>query len=717
MRDVRMIARSRVARIVTMATVAVLGVGLAVTSPAAAAAPARPTVAHIAPGSGLPTGGNVVTVTGSGFGPASTVTFGSVRATRVSVLSSTKLVATAPARRAGDLYVHVTTTRGTSPNAGGNRYRYVTAPAALTVGPGLIASSDVGSPSAISCPTATFCMVADQSGGNAYTYTGTTAGTPVQLFIESLTGVSCSSASFCAVIGGTGGQAKQIRTYNGTSWSSAVSLGTNQISSPSCVSATFCIAVGYDSNGVGSWYRFDGSTWTTTAFGHANATVNYVSCASTTFCEAADTQGHLWNFNGSTWTDQGDVYGSDSIDVRMSCVSATSCVAIDPANDASYFNGTTWTAPASIGSGSGAGAERLSCAASSCLAIGGFDDAYYYNGTSWQHSSVPTAGGDADVSCFTTGHCRVVGQDASQDEVLFTTSDGSAWNNGTLLSLQRGFIDDMSCPSATFCAVTDYYGWVNTYNGTSWGTPTPIDPSAHMTGVSCPSASSCTAVDDAGNAFTYNGTRWSAATSIDSHGLTSISCPNTSFCMAVDSGGANVAFSDGHWHSRRQLLVSGGLSSISCSSTVFCYAVGYGTDADGGPAGGEAVRYAAGWQAAHTIEPGEPLKPVSCTSPSFCMVGTSDRGVKVYTGGAWSADIEMQFDPDGTDGPAVEDVSCVSAQFCHVTYFDGDKDTDSVLDGAAIGASVSSFAGAEVTSCWAVNACVIADGTTTHTLG
>jgi hypothetical protein len=98
------------------------------------------------------------------------------------------------------------------------------------------------------------------------------------------------------------------------------------------------------------------------------------------------------------------------------------------------------------------------------------------------------------------------------------------------------------------------------------------------------------------------------------------------------------------------------------------------------------------------------------------MTGTDEHGVKIYTGAAWSTDIEMEFDIGEADGPDVQGISCVSASFCHVTFWDGDVDTDTVVDGAAVGDSTSTFAGAEVTSCWAADACVVADGTTTHTL-
>lgn len=67
-----------------------------------------PAITSLAPASGTLLGGEQVTITGSGFGPDSTVTFGGVAAT-VAVEAPTTLVATAPAHAAGPVDVVVTT--------------------------------------------------------------------------------------------------------------------------------------------------------------------------------------------------------------------------------------------------------------------------------------------------------------------------------------------------------------------------------------------------------------------------------------------------------------------------------------------------------------------------------------------------------------------------------------------------------------------------------
>ncbi len=80
---------------------------------AAPTAPSGPVVTGVSPPSGPAAGGTVVTVTGSGFTAATTVSFGAKAATNVTVTSPTSLTATAPAdTRTVD--VTVTTTAGTS---------------------------------------------------------------------------------------------------------------------------------------------------------------------------------------------------------------------------------------------------------------------------------------------------------------------------------------------------------------------------------------------------------------------------------------------------------------------------------------------------------------------------------------------------------------------------------------------------------------------------
>jgi hypothetical protein len=98
---------------------------------AAARVPAPPTVTSVVPNVGHNGGGDTVVINGTGFTAGSTVEFGAVPATSVTVNSSVKITATTPALSDTTVDVRVTTDWGTSANTAADNYRY-TAPAAVT---------------------------------------------------------------------------------------------------------------------------------------------------------------------------------------------------------------------------------------------------------------------------------------------------------------------------------------------------------------------------------------------------------------------------------------------------------------------------------------------------------------------------------------------------------------------------------------------------------
>lgn len=91
-----------------------------------APAPTGPaiSVTGVSPSSGLTTGGESITITGSGFsgGSAPTVTLGGTAATAVRVASDTSIRATTPARAAGAVDVTVSRDGGTGTRAGAYTY-------------------------------------------------------------------------------------------------------------------------------------------------------------------------------------------------------------------------------------------------------------------------------------------------------------------------------------------------------------------------------------------------------------------------------------------------------------------------------------------------------------------------------------------------------------------------------------------------------------------
>jgi hypothetical protein len=104
---------------------------IAVFVPASAmAADVPPTITSIAPASGPAAGGNTVIITGSDFAlDATTVMFGDVAATGVTVDSETQITAIAPGHDAGTVNIVVTTAAGSSADSGADDYAYEAAEA------------------------------------------------------------------------------------------------------------------------------------------------------------------------------------------------------------------------------------------------------------------------------------------------------------------------------------------------------------------------------------------------------------------------------------------------------------------------------------------------------------------------------------------------------------------------------------------------------------
>jgi hypothetical protein len=86
------------------------------------AAIALPTLTSVSPNSGTTAGGTAVTLTGTGFTGAPSVTFGGTAATSVVVVNATTITCITPARAAGTASVLVTTPGGT--NAANTLFTY-----------------------------------------------------------------------------------------------------------------------------------------------------------------------------------------------------------------------------------------------------------------------------------------------------------------------------------------------------------------------------------------------------------------------------------------------------------------------------------------------------------------------------------------------------------------------------------------------------------------
>ncbi|BAU28999.1 S-layer family protein [Aneurinibacillus soli] len=101
-----------------------------------------PTITSITPSSGSTAGGNIITITGTGFTNATAVKFGATPATSFSIVSSTQITAVVPAGTAGAVNVSVATPNGTGSKAGGYTYADGPTVTSLNVTSGLLAGGN-----------------------------------------------------------------------------------------------------------------------------------------------------------------------------------------------------------------------------------------------------------------------------------------------------------------------------------------------------------------------------------------------------------------------------------------------------------------------------------------------------------------------------------------------------------------------------------------------
>jgi hypothetical protein len=151
-------------------------------------------------------------------------------------------------------------------------------------------SNDWGSVAAISYPTPTFCVSA---GGGISTWNGQSWTEPQPFGLtSSLTGVSCASATYCQVVDNTG----QVATFTGTPWTgpqqvpppagSAGGSGGVNLTGVSCAAPTFCVAV-TSSGAAAVW---NGATWSSRTVDSGTGLTS-VSCPIVAFCMAVDQKG------------------------------------------------------------------------------------------------------------------------------------------------------------------------------------------------------------------------------------------------------------------------------------------------------------------------------------------------------------------------------------------------------------------------------------------
>lgn len=494
---------------------------------------------------------------------------------------------------------------------------------------------------------------------NGTSWSITTTPNPTGAKESKLTDISCASTTFCIAVGKTVNSESKVRSlaerFSGSSWSlsntSEIELSPTELSGVWCISTAECRAVGKHFEGEGKsetqgsflavWKEALGLQYWEPEYvespsGATRAGLTSVACYSSLSCIAVGAANGqnlpmeelAYSYEGGGWRriDPASVLASL---YGVTCTSSTYCISVGRrlVGSASEQNvwrleGVAWS-KMTMPSVSGSALNDVSCTDSThCTAVGSQTSgslAERWNGSSWSTQTTvnPSEASSVQlnsVSCPSAGNCWAVGQYRTPTSPLTVLSE--EWN-GTSWSLQaipapteanENWLEDLSCPSATYCIAVGVYkdsngaphGLAERWNGTTWRIYKPPPPvgaaEAALVGVSCTSSSNCIAVGRSGsNSYVvhWNGSEWSVLPSPNVSGASwtipvDVSCPSPTKCVAV--GQAETASGrlplvmgwDGTVWTLESAPNSSGskytqLEGVFCRRAVDCMAVGQGS--------------------------------------------------------------------------------------------------------------------------------------------
>jgi hypothetical protein len=560
---------------------------------------------------------------------------------------------------------------------------------------------------AVSCPSAGFCAAVGSRGG---ILTSSDPSSPSWTFsvigTRDLVAVSCASASFCVAFDDSGDVLSSSDPGGGaSSWAiahvdQAPTVRSGYPYRVSCPSATFCVAVDFAGNVLSSRDPSGGSgSWSVSHIDTAAFTD--VSCPTETLCVAVDTDGNV-----ATSTDPAGGAGAWSLTSvtgsplsGVSCASESLCAAVD----------------------------RSGAALTSTNPTGGAN--------AWQREQVeppPAPGGCGHISCETPSAvacptvslCVLIDNRGQALSSTDPTGGASTWNpvGGIVTSFSPV---SLSCGSASWCAAVGLHGvpvWttndLTTRRYDNWGGEVGA-PSSRPVGASCPSVSFCAELDGFGYLASSTdpgagSAAWSVTRISSQDSPSGLSCPSPKLCVATTytQNGDLLISNDPRFPGSWNVTSLGiGVSSVSCPTTSFCVAA---ADTDiavtSDPTGGSGA-----WTVS-SLPTGEQISSVSCSSPRLCVgVGsfgpiyqhTIFRSVDPAGGGSTWHSSYLDRPPWPLDG-----VSCSPAGLCAGIDSGGDVIT-SVNPGARVPSWRSDklpFGGPAVINCSVRSLCVIVDG-------
>lgn len=484
----------------------------------------------------------------------------------------------------------------------------------------------------ISCPTATFCMVVDQSG-NAIRYQHGHAAAPVRVDTRPLAAVSCSGPAACFAADDKG----YLFRFNGSRWSDGFHVARTGIGEFPVISCPYLrqCTVGFG----GKVYHWNGTHWSGphTLIGR-RGDLTGISCPQRDFCAAvAVTPGDgtfAFRYDGERWGSIGKAFKTNQLFASVACSGPRFCAVASDEGSTSIFDGRGWRRVIRHEHGD---FRSVSCAtAKSCVAVGSY-------GINWRW-------------------------------------DGSHWRHGERTRYARS-MDGVSCPIDGDCLAIDQLGYLVRLTGHGWQPPRKVDPTgAELEAMACATRNLCFAADEDGNVTRFDGTTWHAPQALDPHadpGLErkpQLSCAGPSLCLLVDWRGYTTRWNGTRWIPAGRVRF-GAEVELTCAGEHWCMAIG----AVDGPHGTFRFAYstfATSWHEPVTMRavPGEGVGyfSFSCAGPDFCMLIYQGREYSVFHGARWSH-LQQVTTADGHRRKSLGDASCPSDGHCVLSPSQGDR--------------------------------------------
>lgn len=355
----------------------------------------------------------------------------------------------------------------------------------------------------IACPSSTFCLSSATATGDdavVATWNGTSWTSPVTLHTAVRNPIiDCPTAASCMEVDSTRPHLNgQVTTYAAGTWGPTTEVTpANELQAVSCVAGGTCHTSDYAGNGR----TFDGTTWGPTTMVDPAAGVTAISCGTDTFCAVVDDTGGAVVENNGSWGAR-QVVAANHAFRWLSCTSDSACMALTLDGVAYHYAGGVWAATSSAANTIG----YIGCGSASYCVVG----ERWWNGSTWQ--TMPSNNGrvPSSATCVAPTSCVVsfVAPANGGTPAAAWFVDG-AWASAPVVigdptaSNSGEFPGVLACETPTLC-LAPYGGRINEFTPTSY-TDGVLQNAAYVPdyfylppSLSCTDTSLCVLVADGG---------------------------------------------------------------------------------------------------------------------------------------------------------------------------------------------------------------------------